>query len=344
MRRLRAACLAAVAATSAGAAPAPEVTHSILPFADLAGWQDTDHEAARDVFLSTCRDMRATQWPELCAMAARPFDARLFFETFFRPVLIENGADGLFTGYFEPELRGARTPDDRFRYPLYALPPEIEAGKPWHSRAEIETDALLADRDLEIAWLEDPVDAFFLQIQGSGRIRMQDGSLVRVGYAGKNGRDYRSIGKELVRRGEFEAHEVSADVIRNWVRKNGEEGLKLLHHNPSYVFFREVSEVPADKGPLGAMNRSITAMQSVAIDPAYVPLGAPVWIEKEGAEPLHRLMIAQDTGSAIKGPQRADIFFGTGRQAGKAAGQIRDPGRIVVLLPIQTAYALVPGS
>ena len=145
-----------------------------------------------------------------------------------------------------------------------------------------------------------------------------------------------------MRRGTYAAHQVSADVIKNWVRRNPAAGRELLFHNPSYVFFREVSEVPADKGPLGAMNRSVTPMRTIAVDPAFVPLGAPVWIEKDGKKPLRRLMIAQDTGSAIKGAQRADVFFGTGDKAGRAAGKLKDPGRMVVLLPIQRAYAMAP--
>ena len=133
-------------------------------------------------------------------------------------------------------------------------------------------------------------------------------------------------------------------MIKNWVRRNPQEGRELLFHNNSYVFFREVSQVPADQGPLGAMNRSVTAMRSIAVDPSFVKLGAPVWVEKDGANPLRRLMIAQDTGSAIKGAQRADVFFGTGDDAGRAAGTLRDPGRMVVLMPIQRAYALLPES
>ena len=147
---------------------------------------------------------------------------------------------------------------------------------------------------------------------------------------------------ELVRRGVYSQHQVSAEVIKNWVRRNPVDGSELLHVSPSYVFFREVSQVPAQKGPLGAMNRSVTALRTIAVDPEYVPLGAPVWIEKEGPEPMRRLMIAQDTGSAIKGAQRADIFFGSGDEAGKMAGTLKDPGRIIVLMPIQRAYAMLP--
>ena len=186
------------------------------------------------------------------------------------------------------------------------------------------------------------MELFFLQIQGSGRIRLPDGDVIRVGYGGSNGHTYRSVGRELVRRGVYEPHQVSAEVIKNWVRRNPEEGRDLLHHNPSYVFFRRIDEVPSEDGPLGAMNRSVTKGRSIAVDPAYTPLGAPVWVEKKGASPLHRLMVAQDTGSAITGPQRGDIFFGTGAVAGRAAGRLRDGGRMAVLLPIQRAYAMRP--
>jgi membrane-bound lytic murein transglycosylase A len=179
-------------------------------------------------------------------------------------------------------------------------------------------------------------------VQGSGRIRLPDGSHIRVGYGGKNGHTYRSVGRELVRRGVFEAHQVSAQVIKNWVRRNPVAGLELLNHNPSYVFFREVNQVPAELGPLGAMNRSITTLRSLAVDPRFTPLGAPVWLEKDGESPLRRLMVAQDTGSAIKGAQRADVFMGTGDAAGRSAGRMKDPGRMVVLMPIQRAYALLP--
>ena len=314
----------------------------IVDFDDLAGWAEEDHAAALAVFRETCRDLKDPDWRALCAVAENGIAPRDFFELLFRPVLIEDDKESLFTGYFEPELDGALGPDDRFRYPILRLPPDIEKEPPYLTRREIETGEGLQDRGLEIAWVDDPVEKFFLQIQGSGRIRLPDGRYIRVGYAGSNGHPYRSIGVELIRRGVYQPHEVSAEVIKNWVRRNPEEGAELLRHNPSYVFFREVSHVPADRGPLGAMNRSVTAGRSIAVDPAHVPLGAPVWIEKAGEEPMHRLMIAQDTGSAIKGAQRADIFFGTGDKAGRAAGKLRDPGRMVVLLPIQRAYALLP--
>jgi len=319
-----------------------ETAYKILDFKDLDGWADDDHAAALSVFQDTCRDMKTPDWRTLCAAAEAQSNPRAFFELFFRPLLIEDGNDALFTGYFEPELDGSRVKTPRYKYPLYGMPKDAKTASRWHTRREILEDGVMDGLNLEICYVDDPVELFFLQIQGSGRVRLPDGGFLRVGYAGSNKHNYRSIGQEMVRRGIYESHQVSAEVIKNWVRRNPEDGKALLYHNPSYVFFREVSEVPADKGPLGAMNRSITTMRSVAVDPKFTPLGAPVWLEKDGANPLRQLMIAQDTGSAIKGAQRADVFFGTGDAAGKAAGRLRDPGRMVVLMPIQRAYAYLP--
>lgn len=318
-----------------------EVT--ILDWQDLENWGEDDHGAALDVFIETCTLLGEPQWRPICALGNNyPGTARSFFELFFRPVLIEDGKDALFTAYFEPEISGSETRSARFRYPVYRKPPEIISGTRWFTRKEIEEDGVLEGRGLEIAWVEDPVELQFLQIQGSGRIRLPDGSAIRLGFGGSNGHAYRSLGEELVRRGIYNRHQVSASVIGAWVRRNPELGQEVLNHNPSYVFFRDVGHVPARLGPLGAMNRPITALRTLAVDPAYTPLGAPVWLEKDGEDPVRRLMIAQDTGSRIKGAQRADIFIGTGEDAGRRAGQVRDPGRMVVLFPIQRAFALKP--
>ena len=333
--------VAALSLFFAGAAMA-EPTYSLLTFDDLAGWATDDHATALTVFADTCGDMTDPEWQGLCAFAKTAPDARAFFETFFQPILIEDGEPMLFTGYFEPELHGAKSRGGPYQYPIYSLPPDYVAGQQYLSRREIEETAAISGKGLEIAWLADPVDLFFLQVQGSGRILLPDGGGMRVGYGGKNGREYSSVGQELIRRGIYTSHQVSAQIIRKWVRDNPEQGRELLWVNESYVFFREVSEVPADKGPLGAMNRSITTDRSIAVDPAFTTLGTPVWIEKAGAAPINRLMVAQDTGSAIKGAQRADIFYGTGTVAGRAAGRIKESGRMIRLLPIKMAYAMLP--
>lgn len=338
---IKTAALAAITAASLATETVAEARHTILEWTDLPGWEDDNHQAALDVFTTTCGDL-PTEWESVCALAKSGQPARSVFERAFLPVRVEDGEPPLFTGYFEPELAGSLVKTETFRHPLHQPPPELGGGQ-WLSRAEIENSGVLEDRGLEIAWLADPVDKFFLQIQGSGRVRLPDGSGIRVGYAAKNGHPYRSVGNEMVRRGLLAEHQVSAGMIRRWVANNPAQGREILQANPSYVFFREVSRVPSHLGPLGAMNRSITAGRSIAVDPEFTPLGAPVWVDKRGEEPFRRLMIAQDTGSAIKGAQRADIFYGTGNEAGEAAGRVRDAGKMTVLLPIDIALKLADG-
>ena len=335
-QRLGAAVLATLMCASSAAAES-----KIQQWSDLEGWAEDDHAAARSVLLNTCNQLKGPEWSAVCVLARKADTARDYFERNFTPVMVSDGEGGLFTGYYEPELSGSLTKNDKFKYPIRRRPSEAEGNSPWLSRKDIETANVLNGRELEIAWLSDPVDKFFLQVQGSGRIRMDDGESLRVGYGGKNGHPYRSVGKELVRQGIFESHQVSAGTIRKWVKQHPSKGTKLLWHNPSYVFFREVKNLAEDKGPIGAMNRPVTAGRSIAVDPKFVPLGAPVWIEKNGKLPLRRLMVAQDTGSAIKGAQRGDIFFGSGKEAGKVAGRTKDKGRMVVLLPTDVANTLV---
>ncbi len=315
----------------------------VLDFESLDGWAQDDHRAALLAFMETCSNL-ADDWTPICRLAAdagaTDASARAFFELMFKPVQIGD-SPALFTGYYEPELPGSSQRTPRFAHPIYARPPELQDGQVFHDRAAIER-GVLRGRGLEIAWLEDPVEVFFLHVQGSGRIRMADGRVIRVGYAGRNGHAYRSIGTEMVARGTMTADQVSAQGIKSYIRNNPSSGSDLLNVNPSYVFFRKIGDLPADKGPIGAMGRSITTLRSVAIDPSYTPLGAPVWIEKDGANPIRSLMIAQDTGGAIKGAQRADIFYGTGARAGEAAGTVKDSGRMLVLLPIDRAYAMLP--
>lgn len=339
MRAALGICCLALAMTGA-----PSVRAEMLDFEALDGWEQDDHRAALASFLETCDKLTDADWQPLCRLApdatASDAAAKAFFELFFKPVIIGD-PPALFTGYYEPELNGSPVRTPRFAYPIYRRPPELQDGQVFHDRATIES-GVLRGRGLELAWLEDPVEVYFLHIQGSGRIRMPDGHVMRVGYAGRNGHAYRSVGKEMIRRGTHTPDQVSAQEIRAWVRRNGQAGSAMLNVNPSYVFFRKLEDLPADKGPIGAMGRSITPLRSVAIDPDYTQLGAPVWIEKDGANPIRSLMVAQDTGGAIKGPQRADIYFGTGDAAGDAAGTVKDGGRMIVLLPIDRAYALLP--
>jgi membrane-bound lytic murein transglycosylase A len=324
------------------AAPVPA---QVLDFEALDGWDADTQLAALTAFRQTCDLLDGDDWGPICKVANDIGEtddaARQFFELFFKPVIIGE-PPALFTGYYEPELVGSPVRTSRFNWPIYKRPPELTDGQVWYSRAVID-GGILQGRGLEIAWLDDPVEAYFLHIQGSGRIRMPDGSVIRVGYAGKNGQPYRSVGQEMVRRGIRTLDQVSAQNIKAWVRANPQAGADLLAFNPSYVFFRKI-KLTGDAGPIGAMGRSIFALRSVAIDPAFTPLGAPVWVEKNGQDPLRRLMVAQDTGGAIKGTQRADIFYGTGDAAGDAAGTIKDGGRMVVLLPIDRAYTTLVGQ
>lgn len=321
------------------------VSAQVLSFDDLSGWAKDDHLQALDTFVTTCDLITDADWAPICGLARdvarNDTAARQFFELLFRPVQVGQ-PPALFTGYYEPELKGSLTRSPRFAWPLYRRPPELAEGQLWHPRSVIE-DGILRGRGLELVWLDDPVEAYFLQVQGSGRIRLPDGRVMRVAYGGKNGHPYRSIGQELIRRGAAPS-DVSAQDIKAWVRANPALGQQLLNHNPSYVFFRKLDDLPANLGPIGAMGRPIKALRSVAIDPDFTPLGAPVWIEKQGRNAIHSLMVAQDTGGAIRGTQRADIFYGTGFDAGEAAGRIKDGGRMIVLLPIDRAYTMLPNG
>lgn len=325
-----------------GVAPvmAQSLTVSVHEFNDLDGWQRDQHDQALAAFLETCPDLKATDWQTLCAFAQYTDDAKTFFQVFFKPVMIRDGDDAKFTEYFEPEQTVSRVRTSKYAYPIYRVPPEMPKSGVWYSRGELENRGILQNRGLEIAWASDPVDVLFLQIQGSGRLRFTDGRVLRVGYGGANGHQHRSVGQEMVRRGILGKHQASAASIKRWVRANPNDGRAILQHNPSFVFFRELS-IAENKGPLGAMNRSLTTKRTVAIDPEYVPLGAPVWIETHGANPLRRLMIGQDTGSVIKGAQRADIFMGSGAAAGQEASKIKDAGSLFVLLPVKRALSLL---
>lgn len=290
---------------------------------------------------------------------ADPADQRRFFESAFEPrqVIAGDGrTEGLLTGYYEPLLRGSRNRDDRYRFPVYGVPddlivvdlgelyPELKGARvrgrvvgrkllPYWNRADIDAGRG-APAGRELVWVDDAVELFFLQVQGSGRVRLESGGLLRVGYADQNGHPYRSVGRLLVERGELTVDQASMQGIKAWGARNPDKLPSLLGENPSYVFFREL---PAgDGGPPGSLGIPLTDGRSLAVDPRVIPLGAPVYIDSTWpgtAAPLRRLMVAQDTGGAIKGPVRADFFFGFGDAAGEQAGRMRQPLRLWVLLP-----------
>ncbi|MGB2892531.1 MAG: MltA domain-containing protein [Albidovulum sp.] len=299
-----------------------------LAFNTLSGWVADDHAAALAAYAATA-DLLDGSWPRPGKGAARDF-----FEGNFSPVLIGD-PPALVTGYYEPEVAGELARTGNFRHPLHGRPALIGSG-PWFTRAEIVAGDLLAGH--ELVWLESAVEAFLAQVQGSVRVRMPDGSVRRFGFAGRNGHPYRSIGVELVRQGEIAESAMSAAAIRAWCLARPEAVTNLLNHNPSYVFFRPL-DLPEDGGPLGTMGRQVTAGRSLAVDPDHIPLGAPVWAE---AGDIRALIIAQDTGSAIRGPQRGDIFCGSGDDAGRRAGAMRLGGRLVTLLPHELAARVAP--
>ena len=337
-------------------------------FSQLQGWADDKLAAAIPAFLKSCARLlalpdaaaldvrpnvadygRVGAWRELCATAAAvpPEDdaaARRFFETSFIPLSVADygASEGLFTGYYEIELNGSRQRRGRYQTPIYRRPPEPGAAT-GYSRAEIE-DGALSGRGLEILWVEDPIDAFYLEIQGSGRVRLTNGETIRVGYDGQNGQPYVPIGRLLVERGVIPRSEATMITIRDWMNRHPEAGAALRRENPSYVFFRELS----GDGPIGAEGVVLTAERSLAVDRAYIALGVPIWVEADErfalVAPVRRLVVAQDTGGAIKGPVRGDLFWGTGSAAAARAGVMNAYGRYFLLLPRGLARRLVPNS
>lgn len=292
---------------------------------------------------------RVGDWRASCeAAAAVPKDdaaaAHRFFEEYFTPLAVADYGEneGLFTGYYEIELKGSRRRWGRYQSPIYRRPPELGPNFRF-SRAEIE-DGVLAGRGLELFWVDDPIDAFFLQIQGSGIVRLKNGRAVRVGYDGQNGRPYVPVGRLLIERGAIERAALTMTSIRVWMKEHPAAGAALRREDPSYVFFREV----AGAGPIGAEGVALTPERSIAVDRAFIALGIPIWVEADArfasAEPVRRLVVAQDTGGAIKGPVRGDLFWGSGGAAGLRAGATNARGRCYLLLPRSVAARLDPAA
>jgi len=342
-------------------------------FADVSGWMEDDVREAWPALLASCSVLNGKAgWQEVCANAAA-VDAsdmavvRRFIESNFIPHQLRNldgNSTGTVTGYYEPLLRGSRTrggpfqtalhrpPADLLNVDLGSLYPELNnlrlrgrlAGNrvvPYYSRAELERENRLAGA--ELLWVDSQVEAFFLQIQGSGRVWLEDTrEMVRVAYADQNGHAYRSIGRYLIDRGELTLEQASMQGIKAWVDAHPSRAQELLNANPSYVFFKEEKIVDAGVGPKGALGVPLTARRSIAVDPQFIPLGAPVFLsttQPNSQIPLRRLMLAQDTGGAIRNPVRADFFWGFGPEAGESAGKMKQPGEMWVLLPLPLALS-----
>ncbi len=312
---------------------------------------------------------KVSDWISICnaARLIRPgnkIEARYFFETRFLPYTVSNNQErtGLFTGYYEARLNGAFGADARYRYPILAKPNDIvkvdlitfgekykgdkitgriKGSKlvTYFTRAEIE-DGALSGRKLETLWVDNAIDAFILHIQGSGRVVLPDGSYVRVGFNGRNGHKYTSIGRELVAEGVMNLKDVTMPSIRAWMEENPVAARALMRKNKSYIFFK----ISKDAGPIGAQGVVLTATRSIAVDRAFYPMGVPIWIDTTvpgSNKKMRRLMIAQDTGAAIKGPVRGDFFWGNGQQAAINAGIMKQTGEIYLLLPKTAARGLL---
>ena len=336
-----------------------------IEWSSLQSWSSDNQSDVWDGFLKSCQKLKHEQWLGVCILAKSrgnlsDAEVREFFESNFevRPVYAEGGeTQGLITGYYEPLLKGSWDRSEEFRYPLYGVPKDlliIDLGRiypqlkdlrlrgkldgnkvvPYYDRARLDDDQDLL-QGTEILWVNSLVDQFFLHVQGSGRIRLTDGSTVAVGYAGQNGHPYQSIGRVLIQMGELDKEEVTLFTIKDWLKSNPTRMNEVLAKNPSYVFF-ELRDAQAN-GPVGSLNVTLTPERSIAVDRNVIPLGAPVWLQttlpNAQQSPLNKLMLAQDTGGAIKGHIRADVFWGRGDEAERMAGLMKQQGELFVLLP-----------
>ena len=361
------ACPAAPAAPST---PPPPVEYrgKLQPssWIELPAWGKEPLRPSLAAFLRSCTVLdKQDAWRGVCGAAqALPPNATErqlaeFFQSHFDPHQVVNADEstsGMVTGYYEPLLRGSRMPSSRYRYPLYAAPqdlltidltalhPDLKGRRlrgrlegnrvvPYFSRGDID-QAQPPLKGLELVWVDDAVDAFFLHIQGSGQVELENGERLRLGYADQNGHPFKSLGGLLIRRGELPPERASMQGIKDWARRHPRKVQEFMNANPSYVFFREL---PKDlPGPLGALGVPLTPERSIAVDPRVIPLGVPVYLATtwpNTSSPLNRLMVAQDTGGAINGAVRADFFWGFGDPAGNQAGKMRQSGRMWVLLP-----------
>lgn len=368
--------------TVTGPDAADSMVLSPIAWNRVPGWNGANFQAALPVFYKSCDKLAARKpddgfggqpimgtvadWRRICQQAkqipaADRTKLKYFFETRLEAFIAggDSGAEGLITGYYEPELRGSWTPSESFRYPIYSVPKDLislrlgdfapELGErtitgrlvgdrflPYHDRAGIDAGAL-AGRQQEILWVDSAIDVFFLHVQGSGKVVMPDGSNVRVGFAGRNGWPYTAIGRELVRLRQLRREDVTLQSIRGWLQNNPLAAPQVMATNQSYIFFRVIEGA----GPIGAQGLPLTPGRSVAVDRRFIPLGTMLWLDTHDplapARPLRRLVVAQDTGSAIKGVVRGDLFFGFGPEAGARAGRMKHPGRFYLLLPRQKA-------
>lgn len=353
----------------------PAATPDSFPLLKPAGWeripdwQSDSLVEAWPAWMQSCRALAEKPlWKQVCGQAAfvdgtREDEVRAYFQRYFIPHEVidpNSGREGLVTGYYEPIISGDRKRTSRARHPIYGQPHDLVSVElsslypqlkfmrlrgrvvgnsllPYFTREEIEKSES-GFRGDPIAWADDPVDLFFLQVQGSGRVELPDGKHLRIGYADQNGHPFRSVARILIEQGELRESGASMQAVRKWGRDNPHKIAGLLNRNPSYVFFKEMPD--GLSGPLGALGVPLTEKRSIAVDPRHVPLGAPLFLATTwplSDRPLNRLVMAQDTGGAIRGPVRADFFWGCGDAAGALAGRMKQKGRAWVLMPREFA-------
>lgn len=326
-------------------------------FSDLKGWANDNHSEALISFNNSCNkfetfgdsrqiggqigDITIADFRDVCEIAEvvkgmSSKQARNFFENWFTPFLVEDknsNSEGLFTGYYEPELRGSKIKSDIYKYPVYAKPKDLGTD-PYISRKEINEGAL-AGKDLEIVYVDDKVDLLFMHIQGSGRVILTDGVVLKLAFAGRNNQPYSSIGSYMIEHNIIPKNEATYDNIKNWLKNNPDKADEVMNVNSSYVFFK----ISNNEYPVGAQGTPLMAERSLAVDSEIIPYGYPIWLDTKAKlndqkiEPYQKLLISQDTGSAIKGAVRGDIFFGRGKVAEKMASQMNNKGRYYILLP-----------
>lgn len=351
-----------------------------VEFESLDGWRAQDHQRALQAFQRSADEIlrfgtgfrrdaafggQRDDWLEAAEAAATAENAIAFFETYYRPYKVTDVArpQGLFTGYYEPLLQGSCKQSDRFPVPVYTKPKDLVAftadetartgvsygrrhdaiAEAYDTRQQIEQGSLQGKAEI-ICWLSDWVDAFFMHVQGQGRVQMEDGSQVRLSYSGKSGHPYSGIGHLLVERGVAPKEKMSMQILRDWMAEHPSEARSLMWHNKSYIFFQPADVTDPSLGGIGAAKVNLTPLHSLAVDRAYWMFGTPLWINtalppevKDGGAPIQRLMIAQDTGSAIKGIIRGDFFWGWGQSASDIAGYMKSAGSMTALLPRKLA-------
>ncbi len=331
-----------------------------VSFEDLPGWQKDNQNRAVISLVNSCNrfakmpedkqigkqigNITVADFHDVCDIAdiikgVSSKQARNFFENWFVPFEVSNrdgDRQGLFTGYFVPELRGSKTKSDIYQYPIYSRPKDL-TNEPYLTREEIE-DGALEGKNLELVWVDDKVDLFFMQVQGSGRVILEDGSIMRLGFASKNNHPYSSIGKYIIENNVIANGDVTYFSIKNWLKNNPDQAKEVMNVNQSYVFFKPSNS----NAVIGSQGASLMPYRSLAVDTGIIPLGFPIWLNiNTPNKPYRKLVIAQDTGSAIKGAVRGDVFFGRGKNAETLAARMNYKGKYFILLPIAAVDRMV---